>query len=124
MEAVTREGSYRWEDDSLHWKLRIPGPLRFGPFILGGDEPVYNLLLIDVTRHGVYLTFEEGTSLTKGAVFRVVRPLGKHDDPLLSPGQFRKVVALVEIVDISEPGRALVRVLSGSVLSGTGAEKN
>jgi len=123
MEAIAREGSYGWEDVSLPSKMRIPGPLKFGPFILGGNDPIYNLLLIDVRRRGVYLTFEEGASLTRGAKLRVVRPMGKQDDPLLSPGQLRRVIALVEIVEVGEAGRALVSVLSGSVLTGTGAEK-
>ena len=120
---MTHEGSYRWGHDSLPSGRSIPFSLRLGPFILGGHEPVYDLLLIDVTRRGVYVTFARGTPLVPGTRFNIVRPIGRHDDPILKPGQPRRIVAEVEIIERGDAGRALVRVLGGSVISGTGAEK-
>jgi hypothetical protein len=123
MEAVTHGGPYEWGRAAGRWHMRIPVPLKLGPFLAGGNGPIYDLLLIDVTRRGVFITFGREAELAVGSIFCVVRPLGKHDDPVLLPGQLRKIVAEVQIVEVKEGGRALVRVLKGSVIRGTGAER-
>ncbi len=123
MDVMTHEGSYRWGRDSVPSRTRSSVSLRLGPFILGGYKPVYDLLLIDVTLRGVYVTFAAGTPLLPGARFNIVRPLVRRDDPVLESGQPRRIVAEVEIVVVGEAGRTLVRVLRGSVIGGTGAEQ-
>jgi hypothetical protein len=97
--------------------------MKFGPFLVGGKEPIYELTLIDVSRAGVYLTFPQGATPAKDDVFRVVRPLKRRDDDKLAAGMPRKIVAEVKITRVMESTRVLVRVLRGSVISGTGAER-
>jgi len=96
--------------------------LSIGSFLYGGTRPIYDLRLIDVSRHGVYLSFESGATISEGEVFRIVRPLRRRTDAVLRRGEARKVVARVKVLRVEDPSRALVQVLQGSVIRGIGAE--
>jgi hypothetical protein len=123
MDAMTRGSALEWGHTAKSSGRRFFGPLKIGPFLLGGGGPIYDLPLIDVNRHGVYLTFPEGTMPAENEVFSVVRPLGRREDPVLASGQPRRVVAEVRVVRVVGTSRALVHVLRGSVIKGTGAER-
>ena len=123
MDAMTRADAVEWEDKEKSSGMGFWGPLKIGPFLLGGAGPILDLHLIEVNRNGVYLTFPEGTAPAENEVFGVVRPLGRREDPALVSGQPRKIVAEVKIMKVGELNRALVKVLSGSVIKGTAAER-
>jgi hypothetical protein len=123
MDATTRGAALEWGHTGDSSRKRFLGPLKIGPFLLGGIEPIYELPLIDVNRQGVYLTFPEGAALAENQIFRIVRPLRRREDPVFASGHPRRVVAKVKIVRVIEKSRVLVRVLKGSIIKGTGAEK-
>jgi hypothetical protein len=96
-----------------------------GPFTIGGNDPIYDLPLIELKRDGkVHLTFPEGAMPTMGEVYRIVRPSGFYDEEFSFPGRLRKTVAKVRILSVSCGNRAEVQVLRGSVLGGMSAEKD
>jgi hypothetical protein len=123
MDVMTYGSALEWGHTTKFSVRRFLGPLKIGPFLLGGGEPIYDLPLIDVNREGVYLTFPEGTAPAENEVFSVVRPLGRREDPVLASGQPRRVVAEVRIASVVRTTRALVHVLRGSVIKGIGAER-
>jgi hypothetical protein len=123
MEAVTRGVAREWRDTVESSQKRFFGPLKIGPFLLGGSGPIHNLSLIDVNQRGVYLTFSERTLLAENDVFRVVRPLTRRTDPTLASGQPRRIVAEVKVVKVTGRTSVLVQVLRGSVIKGLGAER-
>jgi hypothetical protein len=97
--------------------------LKIGRYLLGGRSLIHDLRLIDVNRRGVFLTFPEGAGLTEDEIFFIVRPLTRQRDAVLNPGQPRKIVAEVEVLQVLDRTRARVRVLRGSVIKGIGAER-
>jgi hypothetical protein len=123
MEAVTRSIEREWGHAVDSSQKRFFGPLKIGPFLLGGNGPIHNLSLIDVNQRGVYLTFSERTLLAENDVFRVVRPLTRSTDPTLTSGQPRRIVAEVQVVKVTGRTSVEVKVLRGSVTSGMGAER-
>lgn len=123
MEAMARGDALEWGHTLDSSRKRFLGPLKIGAFLLGGIDPIHSLPLIDVGRQGVYLTFPEGTALVENDVFRVVRPLMRSDASILASGNPRVIVAEVKVLRVTENTRALVQVLTGSVIKGTGAEK-
>ena len=123
MEAVSRGVAREWGHAVDSSQKRFFGPLKIGPFLLGGSRPIHNLSLIDVNQRGVYLTFSEGTLLAEREVFRVVRPLTRRTDPTLASGQPRRIVAEVKVVKVTGRTSVLVQVLRGSVIKGLGAER-
>ena len=124
MDAMTRGFAVEWGHTAKFSRRRFFGPLKIGPFLLGGRRPIHDLRLTDVSREGVYLTFPEGTALAENEVYRIVRPIGRREDPVLVSGQPRRVVAEVRVVRVVGTTRALVQVLRGSVIKGTGAERS
>ena len=123
MDALTRADAAGWEDTEESSGMGSWGPLKIGPFLLGGTGPILDLHLIEVNRNGVYLTFPEGTATAENEIFNVVRPLGRCEDPVVVSGQPRKIVAEVKIMNVEGSNRALVKVLRGSVIKGTAAER-
>jgi hypothetical protein len=123
MDAMTHGSAPEWGHAAKSSGRRFFGPLKIGPFLLGGRRPIHDLRLTDVSRERVYLTFPEGTALAENEVYRIVRPIGRREDPVLVSGQPRKIVAEVQIMKVEESTRALVKVLSGSVIKGTAAER-
>ena len=123
MEAVTRGVAREWAHASDSSHKRFFGPLKIGPFLLGGNGPIHNLSLIDVNQRGVSLTFSERTLLAENDVFRVVRPLTRRTDPTLASGQPRRIVAEVKVVKVTGRTSVQVKILRGSVTSGMGAER-
>jgi hypothetical protein len=123
MDAMTRGDALEWGHMANPSVKSSFGPLKIGPFLLGGRRPIHDLRLIDVTRDGVYLTFPEGTALAENEVYRIVRPIGRREDPVLVSGQPRRVVAEVRVVKAVGATRTLVQVLWGSVIKGVGAER-
>jgi hypothetical protein len=96
-----------------------------GPFAIGGNSPLYDLSLIELKRDGrVYLTFQEGVTPIVGDIYHIVRPAGSHGVNYFSWGRPRKTVAKVRILAVSGDTRAEVRILRGSVVGGTSAEKD
>jgi hypothetical protein len=123
MDAMTRSDAVEWEDTEESSGMGSWGPLKIGPFLLLGAGPILDLHLIEVNRNGVYLTFPEGTAPAENEVFIVVRPLRRREDPVLVSGQPRRIVAEVKVLKVEESNRALVKVLRGSVIKGTAAER-
>ena len=123
MEAVSRGVAREWGHAVDSSQKRFFGPLKIGPFLLGGSGPIHNLSLIDVNRRGVYLTFSERTLLAENEVYRVVRPLTRRTDSTLASGQPRRIVAEVQVVKVVGRTSVQVQVLRGSVTSGMGAER-
>jgi hypothetical protein len=123
METMTHGGGLEWGLPANSSREMSFGPLKIGPFLVGGREPIHDLPLIEVNRREVYLTFPEGVALAENEVFRVVRPLRRRDDPILASGQPRRIVADVKIVRVMGTTRALVWVLRGSATKGIGAER-
>jgi hypothetical protein len=124
----------RTEQSSMHWVTPREGifrqttskaPLRIalGSFILWGKGSLLPLKLVELMRDGTYLTFPDGTEVTNGGVFFIVRPLISYHGSYLFPGKPRKVVATVQVVRTTNKTRALVTILSGSLLEGVSAEK-
>ena len=124
----------RTEQNSTQWvtpaegifrqtSMKIPLRIGLGSFILWGRVPLLHLKLIELMRDGTYLTFPDGTEVTNGGIYFVVRPLMSCHASYLSPGKPRKVVATVRVVKTTNKTRALVTILSGSLLEGTSAEK-
>jgi hypothetical protein len=124
MDAMTHGSAPEWGHAAKSSGRRFFGPLKIGPFLLGGRRPIHDLRLTDVSRERVYLTFPEGTALAENEVYRIVRPIGRREDPVLVSGQPRRVVAEVRVVRVVGTTRALVQVLRGSVIKGTGAERS
>lgn len=123
MDTMTRGDALQWGHPATSARMKFVTALNIGPFLLGGSGPVHDLPLIEVTRLGVYITFPTGVRPAENDVFRIVRPLWRREDPVLTSGQPRKVVAEVQIVSVRECPRVLVRVLKGSVISGISAER-
>jgi len=98
--------------------------VRFGPFILGENGPLYELPLIELTREGTYITFSEGGDPSQGDLFSIISPVGNREGLPLTRGALRKVVAVVKILRIEGERRALVEVLRGSVAKGSYAERS
>lgn len=123
MDAMTRGDALEWGHTANSSGKNFLGPLKIGSFLLGGRRPIHDLRLIDLTRDGVYLTFPEGTALAENEVYRIVRLIGRREDPVLVSGQPRRVVAEVRVVKAVGATRTLVQVLWGSVIKGLGAER-
>jgi len=123
MDATIRRAGIEWQNPLPVSRAGFTGPVKIGPFLVGGSGPIHNLPLIDVTRKGLYLTFPEEARPAENEVFRVVRPLGRRADAVLASGRPRKIVAAVKILRVEETTRALVKVLWGSVIKGMGAER-
>jgi len=123
MGAMTRGAALEWGEKANSPGKNFFGPLKIGSFLLGGGGPILDLRLIAVNRGGVYLTFPEGAAPAENEVFNIVRPIGRREDPVLAPGEPRKVVAEVRILRVVGTDRALVHVLRGSVIKGIGAER-
>jgi hypothetical protein len=98
--------------------------IALGPFVWGGNEPIYDLPLIELRRSGeVYITFPDGVNLSVGEVYLIVRPIGLSGDGYFFLGQPRRSVAKVKIGMITGQTRAQIQVLGGSVIRGVSAEK-
>ncbi len=95
-----------------------------GRFIFGGNKQMYHISSIELNRDGVYLTFPQGTILTEGEIFRIVRPLGSYKYDYFSFGCPRNVVAKVKVLKIAGNARVLVQVLHGRVTNGVSAERS
>ena len=103
----------------------VPIRVTIGPFMIGGNGPIYDLPLIELKRDGrVYLTFPEGTRPNVGDVYRIVRPVGFYGDDYSSFGRPRKTAAKVKILGASGGTRAEVQILKGSIIRGMSAEKD
>jgi hypothetical protein len=123
MDALTRGSAFEWGHMANPSAKRSFGPLKIGRLLLGGGLPILDLRLIEINRDGVFLTFPEGATPAENAVFNVVRPLGRREDPVLASGQPRRIVAEVRVVKAVKGTRTLVQVLWGSVIGGVGAER-
>lgn len=136
MTYVHNEGSSmnHTEASSIHritprkWIVRqttSKPPLRIalGSFVLWGRGPLLHLKVVELLRDGTYLTFPDGAELSNGGVFYIVRPLISCHGSYLFSGKPRKVVATVQVVRTTSDTRALVTILSGSLLEGMSAEK-
>lgn len=97
--------------------------MRFGPWVVGKNGPLYELPLIELKREGTYITFSEGAEPSAGELFRIEYPIGIPEGMPSRGGALRKVVAVVKILKIESGRRALVSVLSGSVARGRCAER-
>jgi hypothetical protein len=96
-----------------------------GPLAIGGNDPIYDLPLIELKRDGeVYITFPENVTLTVGEVFRIVRPFGNLEERYLSLGRPRITVAKVKILKVHRGRRAEIKVLRGSIIGGVSAERD
>jgi len=91
--------------------------------MLGGNEPRYELPLIDIGLTRSSITFSPGTRLAKGDMFEIVRPLRMRADFTSLSGGLRRIVALVKIVGVEDDVRARVEVLGGSLRGGVWAER-
>jgi len=123
MGAMTRVAEWEWEDSLSSPNERSRSPLKIGPFLVGGREPVWELPLIDLNRRGVYITFPEDATPAENDFFRIVRPLRRREDTPHLPGQARRIVAEVKIMSVDGSHRARVQVLRGSIIKGTAAER-
>lgn len=98
--------------------------ISLGPFAIGGNDPIYDLPLIEIRKSGeVYITFPEGANPSVGEVYLILRPTGLSGDQYFSLGRPRRSVAKVKIKMITDKTRAQIEVLSGSVIGGVSAEK-
>ena len=95
-----------------------------GRFVFGTPGQMYHISCIELNRDGFYLTFPQGTLLTEGEIFRIVRPLGSYKYDYFSFGCPRNLVAKVKVLKIAGNGRVLVQVLKGRVANGVSAERS
>ena len=103
-------------------EIKIPFMFTIGRFIFGRHKQMHPISRIELNRDGVHLTFPQGTLLTEGEVFRIVRPLGSYTYDYFSFGCPRNIVAKVKILKIAGNARVLVQVLKGRVTNGISAE--
>jgi|GEM_PF-2446799 len=114
----------RNEDFIASYQIKTPFMFTIGRFVFGENKQMYHISCIELNRDGVYLTFPQGTLLTEGEIFRIVRPLGSYKYDYFSFGCPRNVVAKVKILKIGKNVRALVQVLKGRVTNGVSAERS
>ena len=105
-------------------KMKNPFMFQIGRLVFGKQKPMYHISRIELNRDGVYLTFPEGTLLTEGEIFRIVRPLGSYKYDYFSFGCPRNSVAKVKVLKIAGNARVLVQVLQGRVTNGVSAERS
>ncbi|HMD12988.1 MAG TPA: hypothetical protein VKI62_00040 [Bacteroidota bacterium] len=116
----------RYQEDryfDVRHLLKIPSMLTIGRFVFGRRGQMYHISCIELNRDGVYLTFPQGTLLTEGEIFRMVRPLGSYKYDYFSFGCPRNIVAKVKVLKIAGNGRVRVQVLKGTVTNGVSAER-
>src|ERR1700690_1648233 len=105
-------------------QIRIPFMVTIGRFIFGRNKQMHPISLVELNRDGVYLTFPQGTILTEGEVFRIVRPLGSYKYDYISFGCPRNMVAKVKVLKNFGNARVFVQVLKGTVTNGVSAERS
>ncbi len=97
--------------------------IAFGPFIFCGFGPLYDILVVELNKDGIYITFPPSMEVAVGDCLLILRPLGSYPGVYFSSGRARKIIGKVKVLKIIGDGRVDAQRLEGKVVGGCKAEK-